>query len=137
MSGDHESEQAATGVAAERAEHLRTLIRHHDELYHALDDPEIPDAEFDALVVELRELEAEHPDLVTPDSPTHRVGARGQATFAEVRHRVRMFSLDNAFDLDELTAWSEKVLRRLGEETVLPTWAQIWGLQTTSINPGE
>ena len=123
MSGDPESEQAATGVAAERAEHLRTLIRHHDELYHALDDPEIPDAEFDALVVELRELEAEHPDLVTPDSPTHRVGARGQATFAEVRHRVRMFSLDNAFDLDELTAWSEKVLRRLGEETVLPTWA--------------
>ena len=123
MSGDPESEQAATGVAAERAERLRTLIRHHDERYHALDDPEIPDAEFDALVVELRELEAEHPGLATPDSPTQRVGARGQATFAEVRHRVRMFSLDNAFDLDELTAWSEKVLRRLDGETPPPTWA--------------
>ena len=117
MSGDPESDQAA------RAEELRTLIRHHDELYHALDDPEIPDAEFDALVVELRELEAEYPDLATPDSPSQRVGAPGQATFAEVRHRVRMFSLDNAFDLDELTAWSERVLRRLGEESPTPAWA--------------
>jgi len=122
VAGDPDS-----GQAGARVEELRSLIRHHDERYHALDDPEIPDAEYDALLVELRQLEAEHPHLATPDSPTQRVGAAGRATFAEVEHRVRMFSLDNAFDLDELTAWSERVLRRLGtgddEAAPAPNWA--------------
>ena len=93
---------------------LVALIRHHDERYHTLDDPEIPDADFDALVVELRDLEAAHPGLVAADSPTHRVGGGASNTFAEVEHGSPMRSLDNAFDLDELRAWDERVGRRLG-----------------------
>ena len=93
---------------------LVALIRHHDERYHTLDDPEIPDADFDALVVELRDLEAAHPGLVAADSPTHRVGSGASNTFAEVEHGIPMRSLDNAFDLDELRAWDERVGRRLG-----------------------
>ena len=93
---------------------LVALIRHHDERYHTLDDPEIPDADFDALVVELRDLEAAHPGLVAADSPTHRVGSGASNTFAEVEHGSPMRSLDNAFDLDELRAWDERVGRRLG-----------------------
>ena len=93
---------------------LVALIRHHDERYHTLDDPEIPDADFDALVVELRDLEAAHPGLVAADSPTHRVGGGASNTFAEVEHGSPMRSLDNAFDMDELRAWDERVGRRLG-----------------------
>ena len=93
---------------------LVALIRHHDERYHTLDDPEIPDADFDALVVELRDLEAAHPGLVAADSPTHRVGSGASNTFAEVEHGSPMRSLDNAFDMDELRAWDERVGRRLG-----------------------
>ena len=93
---------------------LVALIRHHDERYHTLDDPEIPDADFDALVVELRDLEAAHPGLVAADSPTHRVGSGASNTFAEVEHGIPMRSLDNAFDRDELRAWDERVGRRLG-----------------------
>ena len=84
--------------AAARAEELRALILHHNELYHVLDAPEIPDAEYDLLVVELRQLEADHPELVTPDSPTQTVGAAPSGLFQEVRHRVPMMSLDNAFE---------------------------------------
>jgi DNA ligase (NAD+) len=93
---------------------LVALIRHHDERYHTLDDPEIPDADFDALVVELRDLEAAHPGLVAADSPTHRVGSGASNTFAEVEHGSPMRSLDNAFDVDELRAWDDRVGRRLG-----------------------
>ena len=115
---------------SERIDELRALIDLHDERYHAADDPEIPDADYDALLSELKALEAEHPYLVTPDSPTQRVAPAGRATFAEVTHRVPMRSLDNAFDVDELRAWSERVLKRLaidgeGEESAEPpavTW---------------
>ena len=93
---------------------LVALIRHHDERYHTLDDPEIPDADFDALVVELRDLEAAHPGLVAADSPTHRVGSGASNTLAEVEHGSPMRSLDNAFDVDELRAWDDRVGRRLG-----------------------
>jgi DNA ligase (NAD+) len=96
---------------ADRVEELRALIRHHNELYFEKDAPEIPDADYDALVRELRALEDEFPDLRTVDSPTQRVG--GAATFAPVRHGVPMMSLDNAFDLDELTAWGARLERRL------------------------
>jgi DNA ligase (NAD+) len=92
---------------------LRELIRYHDRLYHQLDAPEIPDAEYDLLVRELQRLEAEHPHLVTEDSPTHMVGAPPAATFAPVEHRVRMMSLDNAFDRAELEAWAGRVARGL------------------------
>jgi DNA ligase (NAD+) len=108
--------------AARRAEELRVQILRNNELYHVLDSPEIPDAEYDLLAVELRQLEAEHPELVTPDSPTQTVGAAPSGLFAEVRHRVPMMSLDNAFDEAELMAWSER-LRRQDPDLDLTTLA--------------
>jgi DNA ligase (NAD+) len=108
---------AATGVAGvasevlERVEQLRELIDYHNERYFAFDEPEISDAEFDALVQELRELEAAHPSVVTPDSPTQRPGGRPVSTFAPVRHRLPMLSLDNAFSREELLAWGNRIER--------------------------
>jgi DNA ligase (NAD+) len=99
-----------------RAEELGRLIRHHNERYYALDDPEISDADYDALVRELRAIEERHPELVSPESPTQVVGAGSTAaTFAPVEHRVPMTSLDNAMDDTELIAWGERVVRGLGE----------------------
>tara|TARA_B100000700_G_scaffold171471_1_gene189440 strand:+ start:2455 stop:4476 length:2022 start_codon:yes stop_codon:yes gene_type:complete len=109
--------------ATARIEELRDLIHHHDRRYHVDDAPEIPDADYDALLSELRVLEAEHPGLITPDSPTQRAGAPGRATFAEVRHRVPMRSLDNAFNFDELRAWTDRVLKRLDDSVAPVTWA--------------
>ena len=100
---------------AARVDELRRLVVHHNELYHVLDAPEIPDAEYDRLVVELRSLEERYPDLASPDSPTQTVGAAPSGLFSEVRHRVPMMSLDNAFDEDELRAWGER-LRRVDPE---------------------
>lgn len=74
---------------------LRTTLRHHEYLYHVMDAPEIPDAEYDRLMRELRELEAQRPDLITPDSPTQRVGAAPLTAFNQIRHEVPMLSLDN------------------------------------------
>ncbi len=93
----------------------RALILHHNELYHTLDAPEIPDSEYDLLVVELRQLEADYPALATPDSPTQAVGAAPSGLFQEVRHRVPMMSLDNAFDEDELRAWAERLRRQASQ----------------------
>ena len=93
----------------ERAQELRELIDYHNEQYFVFDAPEVPDAEFDALVKELRELEGANPELVTPDSPTQRPGGRPASTFSPVEHRVRMLSLDNAFSRDELLAWGTRV----------------------------
>ncbi len=98
--------------AGERAEELRALIRHHNTLYHTLDAPEIPDAEYDLLVLELRRLESEYPALATPDSPTNSVGAAPSGLFQEVRHRAPMMSLDNAFSDDEVRAWGERLRRQ-------------------------
>ena len=95
--------------AQTRVEELRTQIRHHDYLYHVKDSPEISDAEFDALMRELRTLETERPELVTPDSPTQRVGGAPAAGFSEVTHHRTMLSLSNAFDDDELHAWHTRV----------------------------
>jgi DNA ligase (NAD+) len=97
--------------AVERVEALRGLIEYHNERYFVFDEPELADAEFDALVRELRELEAEHPSLAVADSPTRRPGGRPASTFAPVRHRVPMLSLDNAFSRDELLAWGTRVER--------------------------
>jgi DNA ligase (NAD+) len=96
---------------AGRAEELRRQIEHHTERYYVLDDPEISDAEFDDLVRELRSLEEAHPGLRTADSPTQRVGGRASTAFAEVRHRVPMMSLENAFSFDELVAWGKRMER--------------------------
>ena len=99
--------RAARHVVRPRRAQLRELIEYHNERYFVLDEPEIADAEFDALVRELRALEAQHPELVTPDSPTQRPGGRPASTFAPVEHRVPMLSLDNAFSRDELRAWGD------------------------------
>jgi DNA ligase (NAD+) len=100
--------------AAARAKQLRAQIQHHNELYYALGEPEIPDAEYDLLIVELRQLESDYPELATPDSPTLTVGGGAPSgLFQEVRHRVPMMSLDNAFSEEELRAWSERLRRAL------------------------
>ena len=96
-----------------RVGELRAQIAHHNERYHTLDDPEVSDADYDALVRELRQLEADHPDLATDDSPTGLVGGAVSATFAPVTHRVPMMSLDNAMDADELRAWADRVIKGL------------------------
>src|SRR5262245_24790563 len=93
---------------------LRAQIRHHEECYYVRNAPEISDAEFDALLHELEQLEADHPDLVTPDSPTQRVGGRPVEGFATVEHLVPMLSLDNAYNEEELRAFDERVRRAAG-----------------------
>jgi DNA ligase (NAD+) len=98
----------------ERLEQLRALIRHHEERYYVLNDPEIADPEFDALVDELEQLESKHPELVTPDSPTHRVAGRPVAGFAPVDHLEPMLSLDNTYTLDELREFDARVRRGVG-----------------------
>lgn len=92
---------------------LRTTLRHHEYLYHVLDTPEIPDAEYDRLMAELRSLEDAHPELITPDSPTQRVGAAPLSEFTQVRHEVPMLSLDNAFDEASYLAFNKRVQDRL------------------------
>ena len=105
--------------AQARAVELRKLIDHHNYLYHALDSPEISDAEFDRLMRELRAIEAEHPDLITPDSPTQRVGSAPVSSLAEVVHATPMLSLDNAFTDEDVLAFDRRVRERLeGVESV-------------------
>jgi len=107
----------STGDVADRIDSLRALLAHHNHRYHTLDDPEISDAEYDALVRELRTLEADHPELAVPDSPTGQVGGAVSATFDPVTHRVPMMSLDNAMDVDELRAWADRVVKGLDGAT--------------------
>ena len=99
--------------ATQRATALRLELDRHSHRYYDLDDPEIPDADFDALVRELAAIEAQFPELITPESPTQRVGGTASATFAEVHHRTRMTSLDNVFDVEGLRAWGDRTVRRL------------------------
>ena len=107
-------------VPTVRVDELRAQIAHHNERYHTLDDPEITDADYDALVRELRQLEADHPDLVSEDSPTGLVGGAISAAFSPVSHRVPMMSLDNAMDADELRAWADRVTK--GLDGAVPTF---------------
>ena len=99
-----------------KLEELREKIRHHNRRYYVEDDPEISDAEYDALYRELEELEAAHPELITPDSPTQRVGAEPLEEFEEVRHEVPMLSLQNARSAGELYEWDARIRRMLGED---------------------
>ncbi|WP_455803402.1 NAD-dependent DNA ligase LigA [Adlercreutzia sp. CNCM I-6215] len=99
---------------AARAEALRREIEHHSYQYYALDAPTISDAAFDSLMRELREIEAAHPELVTAASPTQRVGGYVGEQFAPVVHERRMYSLDNAMDLDELDEWMERTAEACG-----------------------
>jgi DNA ligase (NAD+) len=103
---------------AARIAALRAELARHNEAYFLLDAPTIPDADYDALVRELRALEEAHPELADKASPTSTVGATPGATFAPVRHRAQMMSLDNAFDDDELRAWAGRLMRVLGIDTL-------------------
>src|SRR5262249_38084154 len=98
----------------ERLKALRAAIRHHEEQYYLHNAPEISDEAFDRLMHELEPLEAEYPDLVTPDSPTQRVGGRPVEGFSTVQHLVPMLSLDNAYTEEELQAFDERVRRGAG-----------------------
>ncbi len=99
-------------------EHLREQIRSHEHKYFVEDKPQISDAEFDALVNELRQLEAEHPDLITPDSPTQRVGGKPREGFLQIPHSTPMQSLDNAYSEEELLDFDRRVREGLGRESV-------------------
>jgi DNA ligase (NAD+) len=103
---------------AKEIERLREKIRHHEYLYHVADDPEISDAEFDKLMNRLKKVEAEHPELVTPDSPTQRVGGAPREGFQAVRHRTPMISLDNAFSFEELANFDRRVRELTGRERI-------------------
>src|SRR5687768_12345225 len=96
-----------------RVETLRVEIDSHRYRYYVLSDPQVTDAEFDALMRELQELEAQHPELDDPDSPTHKVGAPPSGAFAEVEHRQPMLSLDNAFSREDLQRWVDRNTRML------------------------
>jgi DNA ligase (NAD+) len=108
------AKKAKADDPAVHAEELREQIRHHEHAYYVLDLPEISDTEFDALFLELRRLEEEHPQLVTADSPTQRVGGEASEQFAKVRHRSPMLSLQNAFDEDEIRAFDRRVRGAIG-----------------------
>lgn len=103
-----------TEAAAARAAELRAQIAQHDYHYYVLDEPLIPDAEYDRLMQELRALEGAHPELIRPDSPTQRVSGTPNATFGEVVHQVPMLSLDNAFTEEDLQAFDRRIHERLG-----------------------
>ena len=103
-----------TEEAAARAAELRAQIAQHDYRYYVLDDPLIPDAEYDRLMLELRALESAQPELITPDSPTQRVSGRPGGSFGEVVHKVAMLSLDNAFSEEDVQAFDRRVHERLG-----------------------
>src|SRR5436190_2841199 len=100
----------------QRIKELRDQIRHHEERYYIHSAPEVSDEEFDTLLHELERLEADNPDLVTPDSPTQRVAGRPTEGFPTVQHLIPMLSLDNAYNEEELRAFDERVRRALGAE---------------------
>jgi DNA ligase (NAD+) len=103
-----------SAATVKKAASLRDQIRHHNHRYHALDDPEIPDAEYDRLMLELQRLEGEFPDLVSPDSPTQRVGDAAVSGFGSAQHELPMLSLGNAFSVNELQEFHRRVADRLG-----------------------
>jgi DNA ligase (NAD+) len=108
-----------SATAEDRAAELRRQLAHHNHRYYVLDDPDVSDSDYDALLNELRDLEAEHPELRTPDSPTQRVGAEPLEKFQQVRHLQPMLSLANARNEEEMAAWvvrSERYLARQGVE---------------------
>ena len=100
--------------AAKRIDELRDELRHHEYQYYVLDSPEISDADYDTRMRELRELEARYPDLVTPDSPTQRVGGKPKEGFAKIEHSRPMLSLDNVNNEQELADWERRVRGLLG-----------------------
>ena len=114
---------------------LRQQIAYHDKRYYELDEPEIPDAEYDKLMIELRALEAEYPDLITPESPTQHVSGTPSESFGEVVHKVPMLSLDNAFTDEDVQAFDRRIHERLTVQGDLDYWAEpkLDGLAVTVI----
>jgi DNA ligase (NAD+) len=110
--------KAAPAAIKKEAEQLREKLRYHEYRYYVLDDPEISDAEYDRLMNRLKALEAAHPELVTPDSPTVRVGGAPREGFSTVRHARPMLSLDNAFSYDALREWDRRVREGSGQEKI-------------------
>ena len=121
--------------AEARVAELRAQIAHHDERYYVLDEPEIPDAEYDKLMNELRTIESEYPDLITPESPTQHVSGAPSEEFGEVVHKVPMLSLDNAFSEEDVQGFDRRIHERLGVEGDLDYWAEpkLDGLAVTVI----
>src|SRR5207253_11127939 len=109
--GGHPGRSQGSVKGAARAAELRRILERANHAYYVLDKPEMSDGEYDRLFRELQELEAQHPELQTPDSPTHRVGAPPAAAFKKHRHMVPMLSLANAFDEKELAEWEERNAR--------------------------
>ena len=114
--------------AAVRVDELREAIRRHEHAYYVLDRPEVSDAEYDAMFLELRRMEEERPDLISADSPTQRVGGEASDQFAKVRHRSRMLSLQNAFDETEIRAFDKRVRAAIGDAVVYCGELKIDGL---------
>ncbi len=108
----------ATHDVQQKIDALRDQIRYHEHRYYVLDDPEISDAEFDQLMQQLKRLEAEHPDLITPDSPTQRVGGKPREGFVKLPHSRPMLSLDNAYNEQELRDWARRVHEISGQKQV-------------------
>jgi DNA ligase (NAD+) len=111
-----------------RVKELRAQITYHNERYYGADEPEVSDAEYDELVRELQRLEAEHPELVTADSPTQQPGAATQSTFAPVEHIVPLLSLDNVFNREDLGAWADRVYRDVGTDVTFVCEPKMDGL---------
>src|SRR5579863_7527472 len=105
-------------IAEKKIEALREKIRHHEYLYYVLDNPEISDLDFDKLMRQLKDLEAEHPALLAPDSPTQRVGGKPREGFVKVRHSSPMLSLDNTYNEEELRDWERRVHELTGRQEV-------------------
>src|SRR5208283_6001133 len=108
----------ADAGAQKKIEKLREEIRRHEHLYYVLDAPEISDAQYDALMNELKGIEAAHPELLTPDSLTQRVGGKPAEGFQKVRHSRPMLSLDNAYSAEELADWDRRVHELAGNSPV-------------------
>ena len=107
-----------TRVTKKKIEALREKIRHHEYRYYVLDDPEITDAQFDQLMIELKKFETENPELITPDSPTQRVGGKPREGFLKAPHSSPMLSLDNTYSEDELRNWERRVHELSGREDI-------------------
>ena len=109
---------AATKDIEKKLDSLREKIRYHEHRYYVLDDPEISDAEFDKLMEQLKKIEAEHPELIAPDSPSQRVGGKAREGFVKVRHSSAMLSLDNTYNENELRGWERRVHELSGRNDV-------------------
>ena len=107
---------AELGKVKQRIEQLRAEINHHNYRYHVLDSPEISDAEYDALMRELKQLEEQYPQFLTPDSPTQRVGATPLEAFGVVEHPLPLLSLGNAFSKDELFTWHSRISKLINKK---------------------